>query len=297
MNSIIKANNNIICETNGTFGEVLQGFLPNRKHFLVTLPINIKSQAIFLSDSSVNEVKVYPAHKNKVVKALSLLKKEYKINLGGTLIIKSDIPEGKGMASSSADIVSSLNAILQYLVKNRDFNELNSVEIIENITRSIEPTDGVMYEDCVFYYHREAKIGNKLGALPEMLILAVDEGGEVDTIKHNMAADHFNQEESLKYERLLNELEFAIKNKDIFKIGEISTASAKLNQTKLEKKNLRMFLEFRKLNSVMGVVIAHSGTMIGVIVNPKLTSVSKDIQSMIFSLTSKNLKPSIYLNF
>ncbi|GKT23550.1 Propanediol utilisation/coumermycin biosynthesis, PduX-related like protein, partial [Aduncisulcus paluster] len=59
------------------------------------------------------------------------------------LDICSDIPVGKGMASSTADIVGVLTAVAVFAGKEPDPNWLGKA------AAEIEPTDNIMFEDWV----------------------------------------------------------------------------------------------------------------------------------------------------
>ena len=63
----------------------------------------------------------------------------------------------------------------------------------------IEPTDGVMYPGVVSFYHRKVELGEIFGPMPRLTVVAVDEGGEVDTIEYNRLRKPYTSEEKLEY--------------------------------------------------------------------------------------------------
>ncbi|WP_043978047.1 hypothetical protein [Priestia megaterium] len=293
MEQVIVANNKEICVTSeacGTFGELLQGELPSNRNFLVTLPIKLKTRATFIPNLSENKIKVVPTQKKKVITAISYLKEYLNIDIGGLLIIQSEIPEGKGLASSSADIVASLRCILKYLKIEEE------AWILEDIMCKIEPTDGIMYSESVFYYHKEVKLGEKLGALPPMIIIASDEGGLIDTVNYNNCLKPYTSAQKEAYLDLLHTITIAIKERDIDQIGHVSTLSAKLNQERLYKSNLNLFLSLNRLEGVCGTVTAHSGTMIGSIIDPTSQEASNSIQTILNEFSKLRLIPKLYSN-
>src|SRR4029079_11819053 len=95
------------------------------------------------------------------------------------LELESNIPIGKGLASSSADLVATARAI------DDCFKLGMSEEILKMFLRQIEPTDGVMYPGVVSFYHRQVQLREFLGQLPGLTIVSIDEGGEVDTVEFN----------------------------------------------------------------------------------------------------------------
>src|SRR4051794_22862710 len=90
----------------GTFGELLQGVLPDSGlHFLVTLPITAGSTATFRYDARSARIEVSPENKRKSRRLARLALDALGHPGGGELLLTSDLPEGKGLASSSADLV------------------------------------------------------------------------------------------------------------------------------------------------------------------------------------------------
>src|SRR6266478_677024 len=90
----------------GTFGELLQGVLPTHRNFLVTCPIEIYSSAWYIHHPTAS-LQVTPSHKNKALKMVKLICEHLHYASTGHIIISSSIPEGKGLASSSADLVAA----------------------------------------------------------------------------------------------------------------------------------------------------------------------------------------------
>ena len=94
---------------------------------------------------------------------------------------------------------------------------------------NIEPSDGVMYRGIVSFYHREGTLRKFLGYLPSLTIVALDEGGQVDTIDFNKRFKPFSRTKRAKYESLLFEAERAVARGDLESLGEVSTRSAIMN--------------------------------------------------------------------
>lgn len=246
----------------GTFGELLQGRLPESdRDFLVTLPIARWSTATFQQDIGKNGVEIRPGHKRKARLMAEMVIEAGGLRTGGVLTIESTLPEGKGMASSSADLVSTARAVANAL----DL-ELPA-EAIERLLGRIEPTDGVLYNGIVAFDHRVVRLRTRLGSLPSMTIVGLDEEGTVDTIEFNRQAKPYSAADKREYLRLLNRMTAAVRDRDLREVGAIATRSAVLNQRFWPKRTLPSLLEAATGIGALGVVNAHSGTILGILID------------------------------
>ena len=246
----------------GTFGELLQGVDREGSHFLVTLPIARYTIATFEVDESMDQLSITPTTKLKSRAMASLLLEIYNLPSKGRLVIKSNLPVGKGLASSSADLVATARAIVN--AYHLDF----SIEKLLHCLRQIEPTDGVMFDEVVLFYHRKVQLGQLLGQLPLLFIVGKDEGGKIDTIEFNKIQRHFSWRERNEYEFLLNKVVDAMRRQDLSAIGEVSTRSATLNQAFSKKQYFEPLLDLCARVGALGLVVAHSGTCIGLLLDP-----------------------------
>jgi uncharacterized protein involved in propanediol utilization len=244
----------------GTFGELLQGVLPgNGRDFLVTFPISRWSTAMFRPVSRTGDIEVFPASKRKSRALAARMLSSFGYPGGGILELESTLPEGKGLASSSSDLVATARAIGEAFGRRLD------ERAIEAFLRDIEPSDGVMYSGVVAYYHREVRLRECLGVLPAMTIVAHDVGGTVDTIRFNMARKPFQKADKREYARLLDVLSHAVRDGDIVTVGEVATRSAVLNQKLLPRADLGGMLRLCRDVEGLGLVVAHSGTNLGIL--------------------------------
>lgn len=252
---------------NGTFGELLQGALQNNDdHFLVTLPIQKFSTARFTPDATTARITVSPAHKTKSQKLAQKLLQHYGCEVGGHLTIESELPEGKGLASSSADMVATVRALEVTL------GHAIPTELVLATLRTIEPTDGVMYHEFVTFFHRKVELVRRLGFPSSLKVVAIDAGGQVDTIEYNKHNYQFTDEECAEYADLLASLESAIRLNDLQQLGRITTRSAILNQKRNPNPYLDRVLEIGQETGALGVVVAHSGPCVGLLFPNELAS-------------------------
>jgi uncharacterized protein involved in propanediol utilization len=246
----------------GTFGELLQGALPQRDgDFLVTLPIARWAVATFRGDPGSRELRVHPEHKQKALRLVTMIMESVREPIGGLLTIDSGLPEGKGLASSSADLVATARAVGNALGVDM------SARRIESFLSRIEPTDGVLYPGIVAYYHRQVRLRAILGALPAMTIVSVDEGGMVDTLEFNRIPKPFSVADRREYARMLDRLALAVSHRDLASVGEVATRSAVMNQLLRPKWTLDPIIGICREVGGLGVVAAHSGTTLGVLLD------------------------------
>jgi L-threonine kinase len=246
----------------GTFGELLQGRLDEADgDFLVTLPIARWTVATFLADPAMSTIEVRPRHKEKSLKLAHMIMRTMPKPVGGVLTLDSGLTEGKGMASSSADLVATARAIGNALDV-----ELTP-KFIERLLRQIEPTDGVLYPGIVAYHHRSVRLRRILGPLPSMTVVGLDEGGAVDTVAFNRIPKPFGMAEKREYARLLDRLASAVAAGDLAEVGAVATRSAELNQVLRPKRTLEAAIGICADIDALGVVVGHSGTVLGVLID------------------------------
>jgi uncharacterized protein involved in propanediol utilization len=251
-------------EAFGTFGELLQGvLLEENLDFLVTFPIQAFSRATFVPEPGGNVVTVQPAGKVKSRLMAQIIVEHFGLQCGGLLTLQSDLPEGKGLASSSADLVATARALAAA------FQLDIPVELLQSFMRQIEPSDGVMYPGVVAFYHRKVELRQYIGQLPALTVVSIDEGGQVDTIEFNRIPKPFNDAEKREYRQLLDELDRAIREQDVRAIGRVSTRSAALNQKLRPKQRLGDVGMVAQDVGALGVAVAHSGTCLGVLLSPE----------------------------
>lgn len=246
----------------GTFGELLQGVLPEPEgDFLVTLPVAQWTIAVFRSDPLADAVEVHPPHKDKARRLVEMMLESVGGRGGGLLTIESSLPEGKGMASSSADLVATARA-----VGNALHIEVTP-QLIERFLGRIEPTDGVLYPGIVAFHHRRVRLRSRLGSLPSLTIVGLDEGGVVDTVAFNRIEKPFSAADRREYARLLDRLSVAVAARALPEVGAVATRSAQLNQALRPKRTLDAVVEICREVGGLGVAAAHSGTMLGVLLD------------------------------
>lgn len=245
----------------GTCGELAQGVLQG-SNFLITCPVNLYSEV---------SIKLLPHTADIIgaegkIKALTAVKKvltKYNCTYGFELSFRSDLPIGKGMASSTADVAAAALAAALAL------GEELTPDMVADLALSIEPSDGIFYPGIVMFDHLNGTIRRQLGNPPHLKILVFDWGGEVDTIEFNRKQDLWqkNLQKEAALQRAVELLRAGMRTKSSAKIGEAASISAIANQAILYKPKLEKLLEVVLEHGGLGVNVAHSGTVVGVLLH------------------------------
>ncbi|WCK53988.1 hypothetical protein PP175_22125 [Aneurinibacillus sp. Ricciae_BoGa-3] len=241
-----------------TFGELLQGQIWGYP-MLVSLPVESYAHAVFYPSSSAELLT--PATKVKVRQAVNQLMRDYKMDSGGVFFIESPLPEGKGFATSTADMIAACRAVASV------HNLRISPHYLSSLIAEIEPTDGTMYEEVVAYRHRQGRLLARLGHLPPMKVIGIDRGGHVDTLIYNDQMVAYTQAEEQVCSHLLKQLQKSIALGDCRGIGAVATQSAIMHEPRLSNPFLPALLELMEETGAAGVVTAHSGTVSGLLLD------------------------------
>jgi L-threonine kinase len=244
----------------GTCGELVQGQFNNGTDFLVTLPVDLWSTVRVEIIPESQAMPVYPADRTKTQQAARLMLNVLGYpDAGARIWVTSELPVGKGMASSTADIVAACRAIAAALDRSA------TPEMISQIAGEIEPSDGVMYPGVVCYNHRQCRLIDHLGTMPPLEILVIDLGGEVDTLAFNTRPKDYNDTELEAFQRAYELVAEGVSTGDVSLIGRAATISARVNQRLLPKPCLEDFIQISETHGAYGLSIAHSGTTIGLL--------------------------------
>ena len=240
----------------GSCGDLAQGTI-NGKNFLITCPIDVYSEVTVTNDGYTP-----PNIGSKVLTAID--KTMHYLHIKGSpfhVSVRSDLPLGKGMASSSADISATCQGIALSVGK-----ELSPDEIAD-IALSIEPTDGIFYPGIVLFDHVHGTLRHYLGLAIPMYIAIFDVGGEIDTLNFNKRHDlkKLNEANECQVHQAVNLINKGLVTNNIALIGKGATISALANQTILFKPHLKDMIAIGLSWGAVGVNIAHSGTVVGVL--------------------------------
>ncbi|MCI1945240.1 GHMP family kinase ATP-binding protein [Clostridium luticellarii] len=237
----------------GSFGEIVQGKMENRD-ILLSCPVDVYT-----------EVKLTECH-NPVRRAnlkkssnflFNILKswgyEKYYKNID--IEINSQIPQGKGLASSTADLCGVYYCLIDMF--NRKFNEL---ELVRNCV-NIEPTDSIIFKKMTLFDYKNGKYSCTLGDYLSYDVLAFEGYGAVDTVEFN----HRDLPELSDVTALIPVLKEAVEEKNLEKLAYVSTESIIKNQGRLYYEFLDRIIDIKKRTSGLGIMGAHSGNALGII--------------------------------
>lgn len=238
----------------GSCGEFIQGYAEGSS-FMVTCPIDRFSYAF--SGFEGEGEPLPPKALSAVEKTMAYLGEEKRVPLK----LKSHILKGKGMASSTADISAACQAAA--LACGRKLSERE----IAAIALSIEPSDATFFKGVVQFDYREGRLIREMGLCPAMQILVYDCGGEVDTMLFNSRNDLVDLQKSneTKIKEALSLFKEGIRLQSLDLIGRAASMSSFANQKILYKKPLDDFYHLGLEQGGKGVICAHSGTVLGLI--------------------------------
>ena len=234
----------------GSCGELAQGWKDGQP-FMITCPIGLYSRALVTDRTSA---KTGLGRKAELALRTTVSYMGFDdFPLG--LALESQLPTGKGMAASTADIVAVIQAVSAAIDE-----ELEPEEIAE-IAAGIEPTDGIFYPGIVRMNYMTGELLQSYGNAPKMIIAMFDTGGTINTIEfHSEYHGHENSPQEL-----LDAIDELDRDFSAQQIGKVATLSALANQHLVHKPQLEEIIEYAKSLGSLGVNVAHSGTMMGVL--------------------------------
>jgi len=271
-------------------GELLQGVFADHtgqlRRALVTLPLpGLGSRAVF-HPSQHHWGIVGTPELTKVRRAAILTLQELSQHgpperspgpgpaKGGQLEITSDIPRGIGMGSSTSDVTATIRAVANYHGVRLPRETVGRLAVQAECA-----SDSIMIDDrVVLFAHRDGDVLESLGhQLPAMVVVGCDTapGTRVDTLRFRPADYH--DDEIAAFRVLRAGLRRAVATGDLPLLGRVATASARINQRFLPKPELESLLALCHRLGGCGVQVAHSGTVAGLIFDPRRVAVDRTV--------------------
>lgn len=242
----------------GTCGEWVQGVLPGGREFHVTCPIDMMSQAkVFVREADGFAVTGAGPGREKAGRALAAVHR-----LAGEppvrvlLNVSSELDVGKGMGSSTADVIAAARAAAVA------FRVPLSDEQLARIAVGIESSDGSMFPGMVAFGHRDGVVLHRFAWAPRCAIVMLVPPEGVDTaLADRSGVGRYARE----FESILSDLMAAERERDAHRFARAATRSALLNQEFLPNRCFQLLCEHADRLGAAGVVAAHTGTAAGLL--------------------------------
>jgi uncharacterized protein involved in propanediol utilization len=250
-------------------GEILQGVFEETggslRRGLITLVSNMfESEAIFYADSN-NGVRIEPHWKGKARLAAELTLRVIGGQCkGGRLVMSSNIPPSWGFGSSTCDVTAATKAVADA------FNMTLPCKVVAGLVVKAEiASDPIMFDDrAVLFGQRDGVILEDFsGTLPPLEVVGFNTDPEgVETLAFPPARYTWWEVEAFR--PLLGLVRQAVFTQDAKMVGQVATASAQINQRHLPKPQFDKCLKLAERVEALGVQVAHSGTLVGLLFDP-----------------------------
>lgn len=251
-------------------GELFQGQIRAEdgrlRYCLMSLPCNELCSTVTFIPDLTGEYQVEPTYKEKVKRAVQVTLSHFQVtHLGGVIRVDSNIREGKGYGSSTADCVAGAIAAAAAIDCR-----LSEAKLAELVVRAEIASDNIMFKHAVLFAHREGTVVEDYACpTPKIEVLGFDtnEAECVNTLEYSPPAYELRHLQD--FHGLKPILARAIRTQDIHLLAQVATASATINEEFLQKPM------FKEISSVvdyvggLGVAAAHSGTILSVLLDPQ----------------------------
>ena len=244
-------------------GELMQGFLPDASGFLISgLPSRLFFSEAILTPDETTRASFLPPKTQQALAAFWQAHDAIPEDNRFSIRLNSNIPPGKGLSSSSTDILSVLHVVNDYCQTGC------STEDLYRIAAGIEPTDPCLSEDIVVFRQNAGSIDSCI-ALPPMDILYFDAepDREIDTLEVQRT---WTPGTGKFFDWLLQRFRLAATAGDYDTLFDSMTYSAEYNQTTIALPRFEEYLQLAR-EAKSGLMVAHSGTIMGLLTRPEET--------------------------
>lgn len=244
----------------GSCGELIQGVRDGRR-LLVSCPVDYMVEARVQLGPHRRARRDGPPACDKARQGLErVLRLKAARTLDARFQLRGLLPRGRGMASSTADIVAVAAAALRAL------GEAPRAALLARLAAAIEPSDSIMFPGLCLMDSHTGEALELLGEPPALRILILDWGGRVDTLDFHRRMDaRPPPRSSPDFEAALALLRAATADKDPRALAEATRLSACAHQSILPKPQLPEVEHLGRRLGAYGCNVAHSGTIIGLL--------------------------------
>ena len=245
-------------------GEFVQGVLDNEE-YLSSYAINLFSVATLEEGKEV--IHTGP---RKSRRAMELVFEKFNIPVEESkkisLNINSQIPVGKGMASSTADIGATIKATLSMLGKSLTGEEISKLAV------KIEATDSLLLNRHSIFNPLTADIKKYMGGIDNAKVVILEPDDILDTKSIRMTPNYrmYKMQNKEIIKESFSLLDEGLARNDLSLVGKACTYSSLANENIHKKPFLKEIIEVSNKFECYGVNIAHSGTVIGILMDKEM---------------------------
>lgn len=255
----------------GTCGELVQGLLGPTQHFHVTCPIR-KSSTVRLRMRPAAETSItgLEQHQDKI--ELALLGALDLLDLPPHQIFLehwSDLDIGKGMGSSTADVLAAARALAD--AAGAEF----SADQLAKLATSIESSDGTMYPGIAVMNQKTGELVRPMYWWPQFLIVMLIPDATFNTESADFTGkDQYADE----FATLLSSLTEAAATRTAQPFADAGTRSCEINQRFVPNAYSLHLLKAFEDYGALGVNTAHTGTVCGLLFDPDAGGAAAEAQ-------------------
>lgn len=239
----------------GCCGELVQGTLPDGAQFQITLPVDLTSTAVVELRRAVRtSVEVSPRRCAKAARAVLLALSA----LGAPphrarLNLRSELPVGAGLGSSTADVVAAVRAVAGAL------GTTCSPRLAGRLAGDIEPSDGTMHPGVSVVDRRGALLCS-LPWWPRFHLVVLVPARVVKTADVDLGGQRCN---AARYRELLDQVIEGAASRDTSAFVDAAKSSADLNQPLVPNRLLPLAPLLARHTGAIGWNVAHTGSALG----------------------------------
>ena len=240
-------------------GQIVQG--------LISLPLFGRGCVARFTPQPGQTIVTIPDGKTKAMRAARLMLDTVGLrDWGGQLHIDSDIPEGFGLGSSTADILAVLRAVAVALRQPLSRRALSLLCV-----ETEQASDPLAYDmqPVLFAQRRGCVLDYLPGEYPPMYVLSCRSPDDPPVNTLDLDPARYTLADMNRFQALRALSHFAFSTANAEALGHLATQSALINQRFRPKAQLNDCLAIAMETGACGIQVAHSGNVIGVLFEPR----------------------------
>ncbi|MBM7487960.1 uncharacterized protein involved in propanediol utilization [Bradyrhizobium sp. USDA 3686] len=281
------------------FGELLQGVfevaegrhcrlvralvslhMPYADGSVARVTLEPKRTGTFLPKAGRTGIHVRPAHFSKCEIAARLALDAFGMkNIAASLEVTTFVPESAGLGSSTTGVVATIRAAADAIAIYQGVPLILPPQLQARLAVAAEHACDSLMFDCtgttILFAQRIGKVIRTFnGPLPQMRILGFDTGSGASIDTDRLPRARYSRDQIAAFGCALAVLERAIAEQSVDLAGRVATFSAITSETAMQnplrKPKFDELLRIKEGTGSAGIVVAHSGTVAGLIYDPSL---------------------------